>query len=180
MERARIGEAVQRCVAAVLGEAVFYLRDPVDGFNAGAGLPALHAGDATIRHAMGLSMADAAARLGALDYRAVGLGDFGKPDGFLDRQVPRWLSELESYSAFENYPGPDIGDVAGVGQQVVFPVVVRLPVELPGGLLLLKIERHGGESGCQPGILCGRRPDGKPPVDRPHLPACKPRGDSVA
>jgi aminoglycoside phosphotransferase (APT) family kinase protein len=28
--------------------------------------------------------------------------------------VPRWLSELESYSAFENYPGPDIGDVAGV------------------------------------------------------------------
>ena len=63
---------------------------------------------------MGLSMAEAAARLGALDYRAVGLGDFGKPDGFLDRQVPRWLSELESYSAFENYPGPDIGDVAGV------------------------------------------------------------------
>jgi aminoglycoside phosphotransferase (APT) family kinase protein len=99
---------------SVLGEAVFYLMEPVDGFNAGAALPALHAGDPTIRHAMGLSMADAAARLGALDHRAVGLGDFGKPDGFLDRQVPRWLSELESYSSLENYPGPDIGDVAGV------------------------------------------------------------------
>jgi aminoglycoside phosphotransferase (APT) family kinase protein len=99
---------------SVLGEAAFYLMEPVDGFNAGAGLPALHAGDATIRHAMGLSMADAAARLGALDHRAVGLGDFGKPDGFLDRQVPRWLSELESYSSLENYPGPDIGDVADV------------------------------------------------------------------
>ena len=100
----------------VLGDAVFYLMEPVDGFNAGAGLPALHAGDADVRHGMGLSMADAAARLGAVDHEAVGLGDFGKPDGFLERQVPRWLSELESYSGFDNYPGPDIGDVDAVAR----------------------------------------------------------------
>jgi len=99
---------------SVLGDAVFYLMEPVDGFNAGAGLPALHAGDPKIRHAMGLSMADAAARLGAVDHEAVGLADFGKPDGFLDRQVPRWLSELESYSKFDDYPGPAIGDVDAV------------------------------------------------------------------
>lgn len=98
----------------VLGDAVFYLMEPVEGFNAGEGLPALHAGDAVIRHRMGLSMADALARLGAVDYRAVGLGDFGKPDGFLDRQVPRWLSELESYARFEDYPGPQIPGVAEV------------------------------------------------------------------
>lgn len=94
--------------------AVFYLMEPVDGFNAGAGLPPLHAAEAAVRHGMGLSMADAAARLGAVDHVEVGLGDFGKPEGFLDRQVPRWLSELESYAKFDNYPGPDIGDVAGV------------------------------------------------------------------
>ncbi len=99
---------------AVLGDAVFYLMEPVDGFNAGAGLPPLHAAEAAVRHGMGLSMADAAARLGAVDHVAVGLGDFGKPDGFLDRQVPRWLSELESYAKFDNYPGPDIGDVDAV------------------------------------------------------------------
>ena len=99
---------------SVLGDAVFYLMEPVEGFNAGAGLPALHAADPAMRHEMGLSMADAAARLGAVDYRAVGLSDFGKPDGFLERQVPRWLSELESYSKFDNYPGPDIGDVDAV------------------------------------------------------------------
>ncbi|HNF06533.1 MAG TPA: phosphotransferase family protein [Mycobacterium sp.] len=99
---------------SVLGDAVFYLMEPVDGFNAGSGLPALHAGDAGIRHEMGLSMADAVARLGAVDHLAVGLADFGKADGFLDRQVPRWLSELESYSGIEAYPGPDIGDVAAV------------------------------------------------------------------
>ena len=99
---------------SVLGDAVFYLMEPIAGFNAGAGLPALHAGDAEIRHGMGLSMADAAARLGAVDHEAVGLGSFGKPAGFLERQVPRWLSELESYSKFDNYPGPDIGDVEAV------------------------------------------------------------------
>ena len=99
---------------SVLGDAVFYLMEPIDGFNAGAGLPALHAADAAIRHGMGLSMADAAAKLGAVDHVAVGLADFGKPAGFLERQVPRWLSELESYATFENYPGPDIGDVDSV------------------------------------------------------------------
>jgi aminoglycoside phosphotransferase (APT) family kinase protein len=98
----------------VLGDAVFYLMEPVDGFNAGEGLPALHSGDPAVRFEMGLSMADALARLGAVDYAAVGLGDFGKPTGFLERQVPRWLSELESYRAFENYPGPDIPGVDDV------------------------------------------------------------------
>ncbi len=93
---------------AVLGDAVFYLMEPVDGFNASGELPALHAGDPTVRYGMGLSMADALAKLGALDHVAVGLADYGKPDGFLERQVPRWLSELDSYRQFENYPGPDL------------------------------------------------------------------------
>jgi len=60
---------------------------------------------------MGLSMADALAKLGAVDHVAVGLADFGKPAGFLERQVPRWLSELDSYREYANYPGPDIPGV---------------------------------------------------------------------
>jgi len=102
--------------SSVLGDAVFYLMEPIDGFNAGAALPPLHASDRSVQFDMGLSMADALARLGAVDHVAVGLGGFGKPDGFLERQVPRWLSELEGYSAFDNYPGPDIGDVDGVAK----------------------------------------------------------------
>jgi aminoglycoside phosphotransferase (APT) family kinase protein len=53
-------------------------------------------------------MATALARLGRLDPATLGLGDFGKPEGFLERQVPRWLSELESYSRHAGYPGPEI------------------------------------------------------------------------
>ena len=99
---------------SILGDAVFYLMEPVEGFNAGSEMPELHASNAAVRHEMGLSMAAAVARLGAVDHVAVGLADFGKPTGFLERQVPRWLSELESYAKFDNYPGPDIGDVGAV------------------------------------------------------------------
>ena len=99
---------------AILGDAVFYLMEPIDGFNASGELPALHAGDPAVRHAMGLSMADALARLGAVDHVKVGLADYGKPDGFLERQVPRWLSELDSYRQFENYPGPDLPGIDAV------------------------------------------------------------------
>ena len=100
----------------VLGDAVFYLMEPIDGFNAGQELPEPHASDPAMRFEMGLSMADALAKLGAVDYTAVGLSDYGKPDGFLERQVPRWLSELKSYREFENYPGPDIPGVDDVAK----------------------------------------------------------------
>jgi aminoglycoside phosphotransferase (APT) family kinase protein len=98
----------------VLGDAVFYLMEPIDGFNAGEGLPPLHAGDPDVQHQMGLSMADALARLGAVDHVEVGLTDFGKPAGFLERQVPRWLSELESYQEYDGYPGPEIPGIEQV------------------------------------------------------------------
>jgi aminoglycoside phosphotransferase (APT) family kinase protein len=100
----------------VIGDAIFYLMEPIDGFNAGQELPALHAADAGVRFGMGLSMAESLAKLAAVDYAAVGLRDYGKPDGFLERQVPRWISELESYREFDNYPGPDIPGVEDVAK----------------------------------------------------------------
>jgi aminoglycoside phosphotransferase (APT) family kinase protein len=100
----------------VLGDAVFYLMEPVDGFNPTVELPALHAGEPAVRHAMGLRAASALAALGAVDHVAVGLGDVGNPDGFLERQVPRWLGELERYTALDGYTGhelPGVEEVAG-------------------------------------------------------------------
>ncbi|WP_188828152.1 phosphotransferase family protein [Nocardia camponoti] len=101
---------------SVLGGAVFYLMEPVAGFNAGVELPALHAGDVALRREMGFSIVDAQARLGAVDHVAVGLAELGRPDGFLERQVPRWLRELDSYAAFPEYPGPAIGAVDEVAR----------------------------------------------------------------
>ena len=97
----------------VLG-AAFYLMEPIDGFNAMSGLPESHR-FADLQHAMGLSVADALAALGRVDPVANGLADFGKPDDFLARQAPRWLSQLESNGQLNGWPGPGaLGDVAAV------------------------------------------------------------------
>ncbi|MFE9244515.1 phosphotransferase family protein [Nocardiopsis sp. NPDC006938] len=44
--------------------------------------------------------------LHAVDPEAVGLGDFGRPDGFLERQVRRWSRQLEA-SRSRDIPGVD-------------------------------------------------------------------------
>jgi len=90
----------------VLG-AVFYLMEPVEGFNAAAGLPTIHAGDAGIRRRMGMSMVEGIAAVGAIDLTKTGLADFGKPDNFLERQVGRWKAQLASYADFPGWTGPD-------------------------------------------------------------------------
>ena len=123
---------------SVLGDAVFYLMEPIDGFNAGAELPDPAAGDAAKRRALAFSMVDALALLGAVDHVAVGLEDFGRPDGFLERQVDRWLAELASYDALDGYAGPEIGDVAGVARWLE----ERVPRRWTPGIL------HGDYHAC--------------------------------
>src|SRR5690606_2710845 len=65
-----------RVIAAELDEsvlgAVFYLMEPIEGYNPQTELPAQFAADPAARHAMGLSAVEAIARLGALDYQALG------------------------------------------------------------------------------------------------------------
>lgn len=96
--------------------AAFYLMEPIDGFTPTTGLPALHASDPGMRREMGFSLADAAAALGRVDHVAVGLGDFGKPDGYLERQVPRWRAQLESYGELGGDWTPEIPHLEAVGR----------------------------------------------------------------
>jgi aminoglycoside phosphotransferase (APT) family kinase protein len=100
----------------VMHGAVFYLMTPVEGFNASVTLPEPHASDPVMRHEMGLNAARALSALGAVDHEAVGLSGFGKPEGFLERQVGRWMSELDGYSAMDGYPGPDIPGLEKVAE----------------------------------------------------------------
>jgi aminoglycoside phosphotransferase (APT) family kinase protein len=114
----------------VLGSA-FYLMEPIEGFNASTGVPEPHASDPALQRDMGLSMADAIAALGRVDFRAVGLGDLGKPDGWLERQVERWRSHLRSYDAIEGYRGADIPGV----EQVAAWLDERTPSSWTPGLI---------------------------------------------
>ena len=46
-------------------------------------------------------LVDVLARLHAVDYEAVGLGDFGRPAGYLERQVARWQTQWEKSKTVE-------------------------------------------------------------------------------
>lgn len=112
-------------------DAAFYLMEPVAGFNPSMGLPEPHASDPAMQRAMGLSMADAIAALGRIDHVDVGLGDLGRPEGWLERQVDRWRSHLASYDAIEGYRGADIPGV----EQVASWLDERRPAAWSPGLI---------------------------------------------
>lgn len=85
---------------AVMNGACFYLMDYVDGWSPiamGGKWPAPFGTDLATRPGLAYELVEAIARLSRVDWKARGLGDFGKPDGFLERQVDRWLAALAGY-----------------------------------------------------------------------------------
>jgi aminoglycoside phosphotransferase (APT) family kinase protein len=60
------------------------------------------------RYGVPYAMTDALIKLANVDYQAIGLGDYGRPDNFLARQVERWSSQLASYKTLYNYPGREL------------------------------------------------------------------------
>jgi len=90
----------------VLG-AAFFLMEPVDGVNITLGLAEHHASSPEVRRRMSASLVEGLAALGRVDPREVGLGDLGRPEGFLERQAGRWLAQFESYRDVPGYE-PDL------------------------------------------------------------------------
>jgi aminoglycoside phosphotransferase (APT) family kinase protein len=89
--------------------APFYVMARVDGFAARMPLPPPFDTDIGARRGLGTTLVDALADLSQVDWRAGGLDGLGKPEGYLDRQVDRWLGQLERA---RNRDLPDVDDVA--------------------------------------------------------------------
>ena len=89
--------------------ACFYLMEWVDGWSPmnTDGWPAPFDTDVDARRGLALELVDAIAALARVDWRAVGLEGFGRPEGFLERQVDRWLAHLASFG-FRELPGLDV------------------------------------------------------------------------
>ena len=90
--------------ASPLG-APFYLMERVEGVVLRSATD-LEQVPRSARHALGLRMIDVLADLHAVDPADVGLSDFGRPDGFLARQVRRWGAQLDG-SRSRDLPGID-------------------------------------------------------------------------
>jgi aminoglycoside phosphotransferase (APT) family kinase protein len=75
--------------------ATFYVMEYKPGVILGEALPPGYAETAAERRRLSIALVDALVRLHAVDYEAVGLGDFGRPQGYLERQVRRWSEQWE-------------------------------------------------------------------------------------
>jgi aminoglycoside phosphotransferase (APT) family kinase protein len=97
---------------AVLG-APFYVMERVAGHIVRDALPEGYADAPEQRRAIGDGLIDVLAALHAVDPQAVGLGDYGKPAGYLERQVRRWTMQWEATPEPEGATdGPDLDRLA--------------------------------------------------------------------
>ena len=102
-------EAIAVCTdQAVLGR-TFYLMGYVDGWSPmnTDGWPAPFDSDVTARQGLAYELVEGIARLSSVDWRAKGLEDLGRPDGFHERQVDRWTRFVERIKGRE-LPGFDV------------------------------------------------------------------------
>jgi aminoglycoside phosphotransferase (APT) family kinase protein len=79
----------------VLG-APFYVMERVRGIHVVTEFPPGYADEPAQRRAVGERLVDVLADLHSVDYDAVGLSDFGRPEGFAARQVRRWTKQWDA------------------------------------------------------------------------------------
>jgi aminoglycoside phosphotransferase (APT) family kinase protein len=86
----------------------FYLMELVEGWSplGGGGWPAPFDTDLQARRGLAFQLVDGIAKLAKVDWQSKGLEGFGRPDGFHERQVDRWMSHLEKVK-FREIPGID-------------------------------------------------------------------------
>jgi aminoglycoside phosphotransferase (APT) family kinase protein len=110
--------------AAVLG-APFYLMEPIHGIILRRDVPQGLDFSPDVARRLSESFLDNLALLHGLDYKAVGLGDLGKPEGYLERQVRGWI---ERYHGSKTHDIPEVETVSNWIQQ-------HMPASSDGALI---------------------------------------------
>jgi aminoglycoside phosphotransferase (APT) family kinase protein len=96
----------------VLGGATFYLMEAVDGFNPATEVPPAYTADSALVGALGPAIARSLAGLGELDPQTLGLADYGRPDGYADRQITQQVTLWESFNGQPGYDPDWLPEVA--------------------------------------------------------------------
>lgn len=91
--------------------APFYVMEEVDGriLRTPADLAPLSHDDA---RRVSEELVDVLVHIHAVDYDAVGLGDFGRPEGYLERQVRRWNKQWDASKEAGCPDNPAIEEIA--------------------------------------------------------------------
>jgi aminoglycoside phosphotransferase (APT) family kinase protein len=102
-----VPEPVALCEDVEVIGAPFYLMELIEGEVVRHGIPDWLDGRGAGRD-LAFALIDVLAEIHALDWEAAGLEDFGRPDGYLERQAARWLGQLDRYRA---RPLPEVDEV---------------------------------------------------------------------
>jgi aminoglycoside phosphotransferase (APT) family kinase protein len=113
------------CDDADVTGAPFLVMEHVDGVSITDRLPDGYAAGPASVGRLGEEMIDGLAAVHRLDWRAAGLVDFGRPEQFLERQVPRWTKQYESHAV------RDLPRFAQLGEWLV----AHRPAEWKPGLM---------------------------------------------
>jgi aminoglycoside phosphotransferase (APT) family kinase protein len=119
----------------------FYLMERIPGIILRKDPPDVRSFTPDTARRLSESFIDNLARLHVLDYRAIGLGDLGKPQGYLQRQVHGWieryhasrthdLPEVERISNWLNQRIPAVADAALIHNDYKYDNLILDPADL--------------------------------------------------
>ena len=106
----RIPRPIVACDDPTVFDAPFYVMERIDGVPVRTGIPLAWVDDPSRQHRAFEELVDAIADVHAVDWRSVGLEGLGKPERFLERQVSRWIGQLDSYGGRELREARDMAD----------------------------------------------------------------------
>ncbi len=104
-----VPHAIALCEDPAIIGAPFYIMSFVDGFVPTDPAEVARRFDEPARRRIGEELIDTLVDLHALDPQTVGLGEFGKPQGFIERQVRRFVDQLARSKQREL---PDLDELA--------------------------------------------------------------------
>jgi aminoglycoside phosphotransferase (APT) family kinase protein len=94
-------QAYLYCDDEVVIGSPFFIMERCNGTVVRASMPGVYENIADAPQQMSRALVDALADFHAVDYEALGLGDLGKPEGFIHRQIEGWYRRWEAAKAEE-------------------------------------------------------------------------------
>jgi aminoglycoside phosphotransferase (APT) family kinase protein len=106
-----VPKALGFCGDESVNQRPFYVMEYVEGHVLRDATIAEKVFDEKQRRSVGLDIADVLADIHAVDVDAVGLGDLGRKEGYIARQLKRWYSQFQSSAALGNRSVPLVDEL---------------------------------------------------------------------
>jgi aminoglycoside phosphotransferase (APT) family kinase protein len=107
-----VPETLALCTDEAVIGAPFYVMDRVAGHIVRDVMPDGYATSAEDRRAIGYGLIDVLADLHSVSPADVGLADYGRPDGYLARQIRRWTTQWEATRIADEPGGSELDRLA--------------------------------------------------------------------